>query len=85
MQSLLLGLAVLACPIGMGVMMWMGNRAQRTGAGGTGGQGVGGVGGDRSGGGDVVIPDQQQQVVELRAEIEQLKAVRGGQRAGSGQ
>lgn len=77
MQSLLLGLAVLACPIGMGVMMWMGNRAQRTGA--------QGVGGDRSGGGDVVVGDQHQQVEELRAEIEQLKAFRGGPRAGSRQ
>ncbi|MDQ2883469.1 MAG: hypothetical protein M3Y48_20500 [Actinomycetota bacterium] len=35
MQSLLWVLAVLACPVGMGLMMWMMVRGQRTGAGDT--------------------------------------------------
>ncbi len=59
MQSLLYGLAVLACPVGMGVMMWM-MRGSRQGASDAGGH---------------------DQVAQLRAEIDQLKAERGEQHA----
>ncbi len=62
MQTLLYGLAVLACPVGMGAMMWMMMRGQRRGPDGTGGQ---------------------QQVDQLRAEIDQLKTERATQRAQS--
>jgi hypothetical protein len=64
MQSLLLGVGVLACPVGMGAMMWMMMRGQRKGGGDTGGQ---------------------QQVEQLRAEINQLKADRASQRMNGGQ
>jgi hypothetical protein len=64
MQSLLLGVSVLACPVGMGAMMWLMMRGQRKGGGDTGGQ---------------------QQVAQLRAEIDQLKADRAAQRTNGGQ
>lgn len=54
MSSALLTLALLACPVGMGVMMWM-MRSRGT--------------SDGAGGGE-------EQVAQLRAEIEQLKAER---------
>lgn len=54
MQSVLWGIAVLACPVGMGLMMWLMMRGQRKDP------------------GDV----NEQQVAQLRAEVEQLKAER---------
>lgn len=65
MESLLYGLAVLACPVGMGVMMWMMARGNR---------GRGGAG----------SPGGQDQVAQLRDEIDQLKAERAAQRAKGG-
>ncbi|SEP53328.1 hypothetical protein [Amycolatopsis saalfeldensis] len=55
MQSVLWGVAVLACPVGMGLMMWLMMRGQRKG------------------------PEEdasQEQVAQLRAEVEQLKSER---------
>lgn len=69
MESLLYGIAVLACPVGMGVMMWMmmrGHRNTDTAA---------GQGGDAN----------AEQVAQLRAEIDQLKSDRAVQRAPGGQ
>lgn len=61
MQALFLGLAVLACPVGMGVMMWMMMRGQnKTDTASASGQ----------------DGDARQQLGELRAEIDQLKAER---------
>lgn len=65
MQTLLYGLAVLACPVGMGAMMWMMMRGQRRGPDGP----------DPAGG--------QQQVDQLRAEIDELRTERATQRAQS--
>jgi hypothetical protein len=64
MQSLLLGVAALACPVGMGVMMWMMMRDQSKDT----------AANERYGG--------QQEVQELRAEIEELKAQRDDRIAG---
>jgi hypothetical protein len=62
-QSVLLSLAVLACPVGMGLMMWMMMRGQRR--------------DDPSAVSPVVdVGDDTPQLQELRAEIEQLKADR---------
>ncbi|MBV6761436.1 hypothetical protein [Rhodococcus opacus] len=62
MQQLFLGLAVLACPVGMGLMMWMMMR----------GQGKGSE--DASKG--VGDASEQQQIRQLRAEIDALKSER---------
>jgi hypothetical protein len=62
-EALLLGIAALACPIGMGLMMWMMMGRKRNAAGNADGQ----------------HQDGQEQVVELRAEIEELKAERAEQ------
>jgi hypothetical protein len=66
MQSVLLGLAALACPLGMGLMMWLMMRGH--------GQNTTSAGGATS-----------QQVDELRAEIERLKAERSAEQRSDGQ
>ena len=66
MQAVFYGLAVLACPVGMGLMMWMMMRGQKNNP----------DGGDSSAQGS----GSQQQVDQLRAEIDQLKADRVTQR-----
>jgi hypothetical protein len=66
MQSILLGLAALACPVGMGVIMWLMMRGH--------GQSTTSTAGATS-----------QEVDELRAEIERLKAERSMERRSDGQ
>jgi hypothetical protein len=66
MQSVLLGLATLACPVGMGLMMWLMMRGH--------GQNTTPTAGSTS-----------QQVDELRAEIERLKAQRSAEHRSDGQ
>jgi hypothetical protein len=66
MQSVLLGLAALACPVGMGLMMWLMMRAH--------GQNTTSTAGATS-----------QQVDELRAEIERLKAERSAKQRSDGE
>jgi len=54
MEQLLYGVAVLACPVGMGLLMWFMARGQRKSP----------------------VDTGDQQVGQLRAEVEQLKAER---------
>jgi hypothetical protein len=56
MQSLLVVAEALACPVGMGLMMWMMMRGHGT--------------------RDQTVDSGSQQIDELRAEIERLKAER---------
>lgn len=72
MESMLYGIAVLACPVGMGVMMWMMMRGQRS----------GNIAADQ--GSDTVGDPNAEQVAALRAEIDQLKSDRAPQRAPGG-
>ena len=65
MQSVLLGLATLACPVGMGLMMWLMMRGH--------GQNTTPTAGATN-----------QQVDELRAEIERLKAQRSAEHRSDG-
>lgn len=67
METLLYGVAVLACPIGMGVMMWMMRGQHR----------------DTSGSSlEPAAAEQSAEINALRAEIAQLKADRAGQPKG---
>jgi hypothetical protein len=68
MAALLYGVAVLACPIGMGLMMWMMMRGQRR---------------DTSGLAASSAPtDRAGEIDELRGEIAQLKAGRAARSTG---
>jgi len=68
MEALLYGVAVLACPIGMGLMMWMMMRVQRR---------------DTSGSTASSAPtDRAAEIVALRGEIAQLKAGRAARSTG---
>lgn len=70
MQAVFYGLAALACPLGMGLMMWMMMRGQRGGA-------------TTTGGADPVdAGDRASEVAALRAEVEQLKADRAAHGSG---
>jgi hypothetical protein len=71
MQAFFYGLAALACPLGMGLMMWMMMRGQRSGATTTGDSAAPVDAGDRAG-----------DVAALRAEIEHLKADRAARGTG---
>ena len=68
MAALLYGVAVLACPIGMGLMMWMMMRGQRR---------------DTSGLAASAAPtDRATEIDALRGEIAQLKAGRAARSTG---
>jgi hypothetical protein len=68
MEALLYGVAVLACPIGMGLMMWMMMRGQRR---------------DTSGLTVSSAPtDRAAEIDALRGEIAQLKAGRAARSTG---
>ena len=67
MQSLLLTLAVLACPVGMGLMMVLMMRGGRR---------------NSNGGQTTTVSGTEREVAELRSEVERLKADRA-QRQGN--
>ncbi len=74
MDGALLTLAVLACPVGMGVMMWFMMRGQsgKTDAGKTDAQ-------------PQASAHSNDEIAELRTEIEQLKAERAQRRSSAGE
>jgi hypothetical protein len=73
MQSVLLGVAALACPVGMGLMMWMMMRGERRPEGSVAAVAAAPVG------------DHASQIDALRAEIEQLKVDRAAGPTAGGQ
>lgn len=72
MQQFFYGLAALACPVGMGLMMWMMMRGQR--------RDTPASDNNEPGPGDG--RDRATELAELRAEIERLKADRVARGAG---
>lgn len=72
MQAFFYGLAALACPLGMGLMMWMMMRGQR--------QDTRNAGVNQSGAGE--SGDRLGQIAELRAEIDELKTDRAARGVG---
>ncbi|MDQ2706499.1 MAG: hypothetical protein M3Z25_02175 [Actinomycetota bacterium] len=71
MQQLLYGLAALACPLGMGLMMWVMMRGQRGGS------------GSGASSAPLASEDRAGQIDALRAEIDQLKADRAARTTGA--
>ena len=71
MEAALLAAAVLACPVGMGVMMWMMMRGARHSDASAGNPGA-------------PAGDQAAQIDALRSEIEELKAERAARRTAGG-
>lgn len=68
MEQLLYGLAVLACPVGMGVMMWMMNRGGKK----------KGDSGAHTPTGSAPDSNSARELAQLRSEVEWLKADRAG-------
>lgn len=77
MDGALLAVAALACPVGMGLMMWMMMRNN----GGTSGQSTA----PQADQGDQQVSLADHEVAELRSEIEQLKAERVEKRSTAGE
>ncbi|MGH3520330.1 MAG: hypothetical protein ACRDQ7_23685 [Haloechinothrix sp.] len=69
MELLLISLAVLACPVGMGVMMWMMMRGNKQ---------------KDSSSAPPKATGTDAELAQLRAELDQLKAERGQRRARTG-
>lgn len=87
MSQLLTGLAVLACPLGMGLMMWMMSRSGRaqnpdTAQASDTAQTPGGA--PSSGDPDTQGSGAAEQLAQLRGEVEQLKAQRAEQNSAGG-